>query len=216
MTGPRPDRDYHIRTYSEFVGHFMSALQVARYAVAGNSLGGNIAWNLALDHPEQVTGLVQINATGYPEKSLPAGMRVARNSLVRAVLRRWIPRKAVRRSLTQAVGRESTIVDDAMVGRVHRLWNHPGNRSAFVDFVNTDQPDRSAEISRIAAPTLVLRRAGMDGQHFARDIANSRELVHPHGGHLLNEEDPHGWPTPSRTSSVTSRVQGDEVLRGSR
>lgn len=77
-----------------------------------------------------------------------------------------------------------------MADRVHRLWNRPGHRSAFVDFANTRQPDRSAGIRRISVPTLMLRSAGMDGQHFARDIANSRELVHPHGGHLLHEEDP--------------------------
>ena len=190
MTGPRPDRDYRVRTYAETVEHFMAAMGVGSYALTGNSLGGNVAWNLALDHPERVTGLVLINATGYPEKSLPTGMRLARNPLLRPVLRRWMPRKAVQRSLSQAVGPESAIVDDGMVNRVHRLWNRPGNRSAFVDFVNTDQPDRSSEIPRIAVPALVLRSAGMDGQHFARDIANSRELIHPHGGHLLNEEDP--------------------------
>jgi pimeloyl-ACP methyl ester carboxylesterase len=190
MTGPRPDRNYRVCTYAKTVSRFMARLGVARYALAGNSLGGNIVWNLALDHPKRVTAAVLINATGYPEKSLPAGMRLARNPLIRPVLRRWMPRKAVQRSLSQAVDPHSTIVNDAMVNRVHRLWNRPGNRSAFVDFVNTHQPDRSAEVRRFSVPTLVLRSAGMDGQHFARDIAGSRELVHPHGGHLLNEEDP--------------------------
>lgn len=66
----------------------------------------------------------------------------------------------------------------------------PGNRSAFVDFANTEQPDRSAEIAGISAPTLVLRSASVDGQHFARDIRGSRELVNADGGHLLPEEDP--------------------------
>ena len=190
MTGPRPDRDYRVCIYAETVSRFMARLGVAPHVVVGNSLGGNIAWNLALDHPDRVTAAVLINATGYPEKSLPAGMRLAHNSLLRPVLRRWMPRKAIQRSLSRAVGPQSTIVDDAMVNRVHRLWNRPGNRCAFVDFVNTRQPDRSAEVGRISVPTLVLRSAGMDGQHFARDIAGSRELVHPHGGHLLNEEDP--------------------------
>lgn len=59
-----------------------------------------------------------------------------------------------------------------------------------MDFVNTDQPDRSGEIPAISVPTLVLRSASMDGQHFTRDIAGSIEKVHPEGGHLLPEEDP--------------------------
>jgi len=190
LTGPRPHGDYRVATYAATMAEFMKKLNIPHYAVAGNSLGGNIAWNLALDHPERVRALVLVNATGYPEKSLPIGMRLARNPVVRPLMRAWMPRRMVERGLRQAVGAHSTIVDDAMVTRAHHLWNQPGNRSAFVDFVNTDQPDRSAEITRITVPTLVLSSAGIDGQHFARDIAGSREAIHPDGGHLLPEEDP--------------------------
>ncbi len=192
VTGPRPDRDYRVATYAAALARFLDTIGVARCAVAGNSLGGNIAWNLALDRPEhlQLTGLVLINATGYPDKELPAAMALARNPIVGQLLRRFMPRRAVERSLRQAVGPNSDIVDAAMVERAHRLWNRPGNRSAFVDFLTTDQPDRSAEIPGITVPTLVLRSADMDGQHFIRDIAGSTEKVHPDGGHLLPEEDP--------------------------
>ncbi|MFF7073790.1 alpha/beta fold hydrolase [Streptomyces pseudovenezuelae] len=190
LTGPRPDRDYRVPAYATTVATFLEALGVPRYAVAGNSLGGNIAWNLALDHPERVTGLVLVNATGYPEKEIPAGMRLTRNPLLRPLLRRVMPRGAIERNLRANVGPHSTIVDDAMVDRAHQLMNRPGNRSAFVDFCNTDQPDRSAQIPRIAVPTLVLRSAGIGGQHFTRDIPGAGELVHPHSGHLLPEEEP--------------------------
>ncbi|MEV3971379.1 alpha/beta hydrolase [Streptomyces sp. NPDC050698] len=190
LTGPREDRDYRIPAYAATVAGFLEALGVPHYAVAGNSLGGNIAWNLALDHPERLTGLVLVNATGYPEKEVPAGMRLTRNPLLRPVLRRVMPRGAIERNLRANVGPRSTVVDDAMVHRAHQLMNRPGNRSAFVDFCNTDQPDRSAQIPRIAAPTLVLRSAGIEGQHFTRDIPGAVELVHPDGGHLLPEEEP--------------------------
>lgn len=190
LTGPRTDRDYRVPTYAATTAALLEALGVPRYALAGNSLGGNIAWNLALDRPERLTGLVLINATGYPEKAVPAGMRLTRNPLLRPLLRRVMPRAAVERNLRSAVGPGSTIVDDAMVDRAHQLMSRPGNRSAFVDFCNTDQPDRSAQIPRITVPTLVLRSAGIDGQHFARDIPGIEEAVHRHGGHLLPEEEP--------------------------
>ncbi|MEU9449909.1 alpha/beta hydrolase [Streptomyces sp. NPDC048277] len=190
LTGPRRDRDYRVTAYAATVARFLETLGVPRYAVAGNSLGGNIAWNHALDHPERLTGLVLVNATGYPEKTVPAGMRLTRNPLLRPLLRRAMPRRAVERNLRTAVGPRSQIVDDAMVDRAYQLMSRPGNRSAFVDFCNTDQPDRSAQIPRIAVPTLVLRSAGIDGQHFARDIPGAQELIHPDGGHLLPEEEP--------------------------
>nr|BBJ47733.1 hypothetical protein SAVMC3_03620 [Streptomyces avermitilis] len=86
LTGPRPDRDYRVPAYAATVTGFLEALGVPCYALAGNSLGGNIAWNVALDHPERLTGLVLVNATGYPEKTVPAGMRLTRNPLVRPLL----------------------------------------------------------------------------------------------------------------------------------
>ena len=190
LTGPRKDRDYRIPAYAATVAGLLETLGVPRCAVAGNSLGGNVAWNLALDHPARLTGLVLVNATGYPEKTVPTGLRLTRNPLLRPVLRRVMPRGAIARNLRANVGPRTEIVDDAMVDRAHQLMSRPGNRSAFVDFCNTDQPDRTAQLPRVAVPTLVLRSAGIDGQHFTRDIPGARELVHPHGGHLLPEEEP--------------------------
>ncbi len=209
VTGPRPDGDYRVTTYAGTLARFLNAIDVERCAVAGNSLGGNIAWNFALDHPEhlQLTGLVLINATGYPDKELPAAMALARNPVIGQLLRRFMPRRAVERSLRQAVGPNSDVVDAAMVKRAHRLWNRPGNRSAFVDFLRTDQADRSAEIPHISVPTLVLRSADMDGQHFTRDIAGSVEKVHPDGGHLLPEEDP-AWVADAITEYLQSIQPG--------
>lgn len=207
-TGPRPDRDYRTQTYAATVARFLDAVQVSSCAAVGNSLGGNIAWNLAVDSPDRVSALVLINATGYPDKTLPTGMALARNPLVGQLLRRSMPRRAVARSLRQAVGPNSTIVDKVMIERTHRLWNRPGNPAAFVDFVKTDQPDRSARISDISAPTLVLRSAAIDGQHFARDIAGAVEKVHSSGGHLLPEEDPQWVAEAIRDFAHTLRLGG--------
>lgn len=121
LTGPRPDRDYRIGSYASFTARFLQALRLSRCVVVGNSLGGNIAWNLALADPDRVAALVLINATGYPGKSLPAGLRLARNPLLRPLLRRWLPRSATERGLRAAVGPRSGIVDEAMVERVHAL-----------------------------------------------------------------------------------------------
>ena len=190
LTGPRPDKDYRIEAYSATLGRFMQSLDIAQYTVVGNSLGGNIAWNMALDHPSAVTALGLINATGYPEKSLPAGIRLVRNPVLKPLLRVWLPRKATENNLKSAVGPTSTIVTPAMVDRVHGLMSLPGNRSAFIDLANTDQRDRSSEISQITIPTLVLRSASINAQHFAKHIKGSIESIHSSGGHLLPEEDP--------------------------
>jgi pimeloyl-ACP methyl ester carboxylesterase len=192
LTGPRADRDYKVQTYARTVAALLDSLGVPKASVVGNSLGGNIAWNFALDYPGRVDRLVLINATGYPGKSLPMALRLARNPIGRVLLPRLSSRAATARNLRSAVGSRSSVVDDAMVDRVHAMLTRPGNQQAFIDFANTDQIDRTAEIPAITAPTLVLRSASIDGQHFTRDIPGSREQVHPGGGHLLPDEDP-GW-----------------------
>jgi pimeloyl-ACP methyl ester carboxylesterase len=189
LTGPRPDRDYRIESYVAFLGRFLDAQSVEECTVAGNSLGGNIAWNFALAYPERVRRLVLMNATGYPGKSLPTAIRLARNPLTRPLVRRAGSRGAVARNLQGAVGPGFT-ASQGMVDRIYTMMSQPGNRAAFVDFANTDQVDHSAELRRLQVPTLVLRGDGIDGQHFARDIPDSREVVLPGVGHLMPEEAP--------------------------
>jgi pimeloyl-ACP methyl ester carboxylesterase len=189
LTGPRPDRDYRIESYVAFLGRFLDEQAVADCAVVGNSLGGNIAWNFALTFPERVRDLVLMNATGYPGKSLPAAIRLARNPLTRPLVRRAGSRGVVARNLRGAVGPGFPVPED-MIDRTFAMMSLPGNRAAFVDFANTDQADNSAQLRRLRVPTLVLRGDRIDGQHFARDIPDSREIVLPGVGHLMPEEAP--------------------------
>ena len=42
------------------------ALGVPRFVVAGNSLGGYVAWATAVLHPRRVDALVLVDAAGYP------------------------------------------------------------------------------------------------------------------------------------------------------
>lgn len=189
LTGPRPDRDYRVEAYVDFVAEFLSGLGLDKVSVAGNSLGGNITWNLTVEYPERVQKLILMNATGYPEKSLPTALRMARNPLLRPLLRRWAPSGAAEQNLRSSVGPRMH-VDRALVERVTEMMNRPGNRSAFIDFANTDQSDRSGRITEIAAPTLVLRGDLIDGQHFSRDIPGSREVILAGIGHLMPEEAP--------------------------
>jgi pimeloyl-ACP methyl ester carboxylesterase len=191
LTGPRPDRDYTIAAYVSLLHRFAAEHLDGRFVLAGHSLGGQIAWTYALEHPDRLRGLVLMNATGYPDKAaVPAALRMARNPLLRPILRRFGSRAATAKSLGAVVGPGSAAVDDAMVDRVYALTSRPGNRAAFVDLANTDQIDRSAEIPRIRTPTLVLRSDLVDGQHFARDIRGSREVVLDGVGHLMPAEAP--------------------------
>ncbi|WP_367997454.1 alpha/beta fold hydrolase [Streptomyces sp. GMY02] len=93
------------------------------------------------------------------------------------------------RTLRSTVGPDFTLTD-ALVDRVHHMMNLPGNRDAFIDLSRTDQVDRSAELTRLEVPTLVLRGGAIDVRHLARDIPHATDIVLPGVGHLMPDEAP--------------------------
>ena len=61
LQAPVPD-DYSTPAYVDFIQRLMRHLDLPPAIVAGNSLGGEIAWLLAARHPQQVKALVLIDA----------------------------------------------------------------------------------------------------------------------------------------------------------
>ena len=57
LTGARKDKDYSVKTYINFLDTFLQRIHIDTFAIAGNSLGGEIAWRYALEHPSKVSTL---------------------------------------------------------------------------------------------------------------------------------------------------------------
>lgn len=198
LTGPRADDDYTIEAYVRFVLRLLDGLGVERFVVAGNSLGGEIAWRTAVAAPQRVAALALVDAAGYafaPE-SMPIGFRLARLPVARELFTRVLPRNIVDTSLRNVYG-DPARVDDALVDRYYELALRAGNRRALVQrFAQLDNGASAAQIATVGMPTLILW-GGQDrlippayGQAFARDIRGSRLVVHDTLGHVPHEEDP--------------------------
>jgi pimeloyl-ACP methyl ester carboxylesterase len=57
-----------------WVRGFMDAQNIPRAVVGGNSLGGHVALELALAHPERVSGLILTGSSGLFERSFTRGV----------------------------------------------------------------------------------------------------------------------------------------------
>jgi pimeloyl-ACP methyl ester carboxylesterase len=198
LTGPDANRDYTISHYVDVVQAFTQALELPRFHLAGNSLGGEIAWNYALEHPQQVDRLILIDAAGHPEssrKDVPLVFRLARLPLINRLLTRITPRSIHRRSIVDVYG-DPNKINDALIDRYFELSLRPGNRQAFVDRVRVITSSPETDPGMITQPTLVMWGAKdrwiplADGEAFARDIPGAELRVYPNAGHVPMEEIP--------------------------
>lgn len=197
LTGPHPQRDYSIDFYTQFIDAFLNAIGVQQYIIAGNSLGGSIAWNQALRYPNKVKQLILINSGGYPKKNEKGniGFKLASTPIVGDILLKFTPRGIIKKSV-EDVYSDKTKVSDELVQRYFDLLLRAGNRQATLDIFKQRKSGGSEKIKNIQTPTLIIW--GEDDQLidvsnaylFHKDILNSKLAIIPKTGHVPMEENP--------------------------
>ncbi len=200
LTQAPPGYRAGINSFVAIVASLAQALRLPRFVLAGNSMGGRVAWQVALDHPERLDGLVLINAGGWArEPSRPANsfaLRLLTNSVGRFVLRNLDLTIPVRQALKTALGDERLVTRD-LVTRYTDMARGPSHRDIMLSVdMREDQPARAEQLARITAPTLVmvgledrLVPAG-DGTRFADAIPGATLLAYPGVGHVPMQQIP--------------------------
>lgn len=200
LTGPAPDDCYTPDCMARTVEAVRDRLGIERLAIAGNSMGGNVALSYALAHPERVTGLILVDSSGAPvraDRPAPLGFRIARTPIVRDLAAHITPRSVIERTLEQSVSVEA-VVTDAAVDRYWRLLRAPGNREATMRRFAEGIPQRSpADLAPLRSmPTLILwgeadRLIPVSAAlWFKAALPDSKLVVYPGIGHLPQEEAP--------------------------
>lgn len=184
--------------YSAFLGHVLDQLQVPRAVVAGNSFGGQLAWQFALDHPQRVERLVLVDAAGYPRNatSIPIGFRLAQIPALASLMANLLPRSMIEASLRNVYG-DPDKVSDELIDRYYELTLRAGNREALRQrFIQAEAGQSYTRIAELKVPTLIIW-GGRDelippvnAERFKRDIKGSRLVLFDELGHVPQEEDP--------------------------
>jgi pimeloyl-ACP methyl ester carboxylesterase len=201
LTGPFSGEyapgDYRGDTLARFTIDLLDKLRVRRAVLAGNSLGGEVAWRVATLAPARVERLILVDAAGYQFEpiDMPLGFRLARMPVVSALSEWFLMRGLVEDSVRSVYGDPSKVTPP-LVDRYYELTLREGNRHALrLRMQQLDMGQDEARIGTIKAPTLVIW-GGRDrlippltGQRFGRDIAGSRLVVFPALGHVPHEED---------------------------
>lgn len=199
LTGPHPQRDYRMDMYTRFVDSVLIRLGVRHSVIAGNSLGGAIAWRYAVRYPAKVNKLVLVDAGGYIPKDkieLPLGFHLAKMPVVNNLVKWITPKQLVRKSVEDVYG-DKRRVSDALVDLYSDMTLRAGNRQALIDRMQLGLgEDASAQIRTIQIPTLIVWG---DQDHlipvsnavlFHQDIKGSELIVLKGVGHVPMEEAP--------------------------
>ena len=192
LTGPNEQRAYDMPYYADVLESFCAALDLGEVAIAGNSLGGGIAWRFAAAHPGRVDRLLLLDSVG--RQVIPDGATLLLGPGVDVVPRYLTPRVAFREILRDAYGDPSKL-GRAQVRRYHDLLRRSGNRRAVLSLIRDAVPGR-AEPQEVACPTLVQwgeRDTWLPpalGRSLAEEIPDARLRTYEGVGHIPMEEAP--------------------------
>jgi pimeloyl-ACP methyl ester carboxylesterase len=185
---------------ADFVDAFAAKLALPKFAVAGNSMGGGAAWQLAVRHPQRVSALILVDAAGFandkPPADLPLAFKILRYPIGRKILANIDNKPLIEQGLKADVY-DKTVITPLIVDRFAEFQRAPGHRQILMS-VNMLQngPPTAELLAGVKAPTLILWGESdpliepAAAKKFAAAIAGSTLITYPKVGHLPQLEIP--------------------------
>ncbi|HEX3603342.1 MAG TPA: alpha/beta hydrolase [Steroidobacteraceae bacterium] len=185
---------------ADFVDAFAKALALPKFAVAGNSMGGAAAWQLAVRHPERINALILVDAAGFvndkPAGAEPLAFKILRYRIGREVLSKIDNRPLIDQGLKADVY-DKAVITPSLVDRFAEFQRAPGHRKILMSISMAPRAASTAALlSGIKVPTLILwgqsdpliEPAAAD--KFAAAIQGSKVVSYANVGHLPQLEIP--------------------------
>jgi pimeloyl-ACP methyl ester carboxylesterase len=195
LTGADPSGDYTDARSIAVLLALMDRLGVVRASIAGNSMGGRIAWTFATLHPERTDKLVLVSPDGFASSGLKYGV-AAKVPLMMRALPFVLPSSMLRASLAPAYA-SAGVMTDALFTRYRDMMLAPGVRGAILERMSQQVlVDPVPLLKQIEARTLLMWGENDLMIPFANSADYMRVLPHatlsalPGIGHLPQEESP--------------------------
>lgn len=186
----KPDAEYTIKMMAEDAGALLKALKIERAHVLGHSMGGYIAQELALHHPELVASLVLVSTSFGGKNAILMAPETA--AQMRSELEAEDTEGALRRGLSlrfsdQFIVEQPDIIDQFLALRRANLPPGSAWQRQFTACLGFETESRLASLR---APTLILTGGddpiipAENSNLLAEKILNSRLLILPGARHL--------------------------------
>lgn len=194
LTGPVPSGNYSIDRFLTLVDGLMDHLGIERFAIAGASYGGLVAFRYAGTRTDRVTGLVLLNSAG-----IEYGGRGGTTERVRDTSAVFVPK----RFTTEEMGsnlrysvNDTTNITEELIRRKTDYWNVTGrDREGFIAMQMYERGNPERVLARVRAPALVMWGGASralspeTAQAFVDAMKNARsteKIIFEGGGHFLH------------------------------
>ncbi|UZD23762.1 alpha/beta fold hydrolase [Algoriphagus halophytocola] len=165
LTGPDLEKRYSVRDYAILVTRLAEKLNLDKFHLAGNSMGGAVALQIASNRPDQVLSLNLIDAAGTPleASALPKGSsspkkrwmnRMADNPFFTQILLKCTPKFLFSMNMKEVYAEPDKLTKE-QVDRYYELMLRAGNRQATLERLATPA-DAKIDFGRLDMPTLIL------------------------------------------------------------
>ncbi len=187
---------YSYFNMADTVIKLLHQLQFNKVIVAGHSMGGQIALNMALHNPTIVEKTVLLNSSGYQKRLKNSIIFSSYLPFFDHYVKRWLAKKGVVGNLRNVV-HDHSLIDDEMISGYSEPFN---NHEIFVGLTRMIRHREGDlipnQLQRIQNPSLLLwgehdRVVPLEiGKRLNKDLPNSSLISIPSTGHLLPEEKP--------------------------
>jgi pimeloyl-ACP methyl ester carboxylesterase len=195
----KPDGDYSRRAQATLVGHLLDYLKIEKAWLCGNSMGGEIALNFALQNPQRVDGLILIDSAGV---TVTGSGSLAPGYLLLPVVGRIVTAlaltsdKLVRQGLEKSFYDQTKVTNERVAYYYRPLKTRGGQLAAVRARTQANEFPVEPELGRISMPTLIIWGAQdaliplEAGIKMNKLIKESRLVIFDSCGHLPQEEVP--------------------------
>lgn len=208
LTGPDELKRYTISDYGQFVLRLAEKLNLKKYHIAGNSLGGAVALEVATTRPDQVLSLNLIDAAGAPQiiprqlesertsntSSSPWIFRAMKNPIFSQLFLKCTPKFLFSMNIQDVYGDPEKIRAHT-IDRYYDLMLREGNRQATLDRLSIPR-ESTFDFSRLEMP-IVIMWGDQDqwipvsnAMEFKKAIPQANLVVFEGAGHVPMEEIP--------------------------
>ena len=195
----KPDGDYTRRAQAQLVVHLLDNLKIEKAWLVGNSMGGEVALNVALANPQRVAGLILIDSAGV---TVQGGSSLAPAYVRLPFVGRALTALALTSDKLVREGLEKSFFDDAKVtaervAHYYRpLRTRGGQLAALRARTQWGQFPIEQDLGKISARTLIIWGAEdaliplAAGRTMNSLIKDSKLVIFEKCGHIPQEEMP--------------------------